>query len=90
MYVSGVFTLLTVQAAIALMQRPRYGGKIANNRFVLLLYIFITFALGTIDYAANARYTEMIWIDLRDIPGGPLALIESYMDFRINVIELFT
>ncbi|KAG2338743.1 hypothetical protein BDR05DRAFT_968883 [Suillus weaverae] len=85
----GIFTLLTVQAATALMQRPRYGGKIANNRLVLLFYIFITFALGTICYAANARYTEMIWVDLRDTPGGPLALIESALDYRINVMGLF-
>lgn len=70
------------------MQRPRYGGKIANNRIVLLFYIFITFVLGTISYAANARYTEMIWIDLRDISGGPLKLIESAMKYRINVIAL--
>ncbi|KAG1727026.1 hypothetical protein EDB19DRAFT_1751234 [Suillus lakei] len=86
----GVFSLLTVQAATALMQRPRYGGKIANNRLVLLFYIAITFALGTIGYAANARYTEMIWIDFRDAPGGPLALIESAMDYRINVMALST
>ncbi|KAG1814729.1 uncharacterized protein BJ212DRAFT_1361770 [Suillus subaureus] len=86
----GILTLLTVQAATALMQRPRYGGKIANNRLVLLFYIFITFALGTIDYAANARYTEMIWIDLRDAPGGPLALIESSLDYSINIMALST
>ncbi|KAG2052246.1 hypothetical protein BDR06DRAFT_958099 [Suillus hirtellus] len=84
----GIFALLTVQAAAALMQRPRYGGKIANNRIVLLFYIVITFVLGTISYAANARYTEMIWIDLRDIPGGPLKLIESSLKYRINVIAL--
>ncbi|KAG1880213.1 hypothetical protein F4604DRAFT_1578925 [Suillus subluteus] len=87
-YVLGIFTLLTVQAATALMQRPRYGGKIANNRLVLLFYIFITFALGTIGCAANARYTEMIWIDLRDAPGGPLALIENSLHYRINVMAL--
>lgn len=86
----GIFTLLTAQAANALMQRPRCGGKIANNRLVLLLYIFITFILGTVCYAANARYTEMIWIDLRDAPGGPLALIENAMDYRINMVAVFT
>ncbi|KAG2070617.1 hypothetical protein BDR04DRAFT_1054042 [Suillus decipiens] len=86
----GIFTLLTVQAATALMQRPRHGEKIANNRVVLLFYISITFALGTIGYAANARYTEMIWIDLRDTPGGPLGLIESALDYGINVLALST
>jgi hypothetical protein len=71
------------------MQRPRCGGKIANNRLVLLFYIFITFALGTICHAANAKFTEMIWIDLRDAPGGPLALIENALDYRINIVALF-
>lgn len=88
-YVLGIFTLLTAQAATALMQRPRCGGKIANNRLVLLFYIFITFALGTICHAANAKFTEMIWIDLRDAPGGPLALIENALDYRINIVALF-
>ncbi|KAG1767118.1 hypothetical protein EDD22DRAFT_1048920 [Suillus occidentalis] len=86
----GIFTLLTAQAAAALMQRPRCGGKIANNRLVLLLYISITFALGTICHAANAKFTEMVWIDLRDAPGGPLALIENSLDYRINIVALFS
>jgi hypothetical protein len=86
----GIYFLLTIQAWIALMQQPRYGGKIANNRLALLFYVFVTFALGTISSAANAKYTEMIWIDLRDAPGGPLALIEGFMNYRINFIALAT
>ncbi|KAG0697047.1 hypothetical protein DFH29DRAFT_1004071 [Suillus ampliporus] len=86
----GIFFILTVQAFIALMQRPRYGGKIAEHRRALLFYVFITFVLGTISFAMNARYTEMIWIDLRNAPGGPLALIENYLNYRINVLALVT
>jgi len=86
----GIYFLLTIQAWIALMQQPRYGGKIADNRLALLFYVFVTFALGTISSAANATYTEMIWIDLRDAPGGPLALIEGFMNYRINFIALAT
>ncbi|KAG0695130.1 hypothetical protein DFH29DRAFT_814504, partial [Suillus ampliporus] len=82
------FFILTVQAATALMQKPRRGGKIADHRFALLSYVFITFVLGTIGFAANARYTEMIWIDLRDAPGGPVALIENEMNYSINVVAL--
>lgn len=88
--VIGIFFLLTVQAWIALMQRPRNGGKIADNRLALLLYVTITFVLGTISFGVNAKYTEMIWIDLRDAPGGPLALIEKYMTYRINFLALAT
>ncbi|KAG1736574.1 hypothetical protein EDB19DRAFT_1910230 [Suillus lakei] len=84
----GGFFILTVQAAIALMQRPRHGGKIADHRFALLAYVFITFVFGTIGFAANAKYTQMIWIDLRDAPGGPATLIEDEMNYSINVLAI--
>lgn len=84
----GGFLILTVQAAIALVQRPRHGGKIADHRFSLLAYVFITFILGTIGFAANAKYTEVIWIDLRDAPGGPSRLIEEEMNYSINVVAI--
>ncbi|KAG2365378.1 hypothetical protein BDR07DRAFT_1398890 [Suillus spraguei] len=84
----GVYLLLTVQALIALMQRPRHGQKIANNRRALLCYTLITFALGTICFAGTAKYTEMIWIDLRDAPGGPIALIENPMHYRVNFMAI--
>ncbi|KAG2341136.1 hypothetical protein BDR05DRAFT_1031955 [Suillus weaverae] len=84
----GVYLLLTVQAVIALVQRPRHGQKIANNRRTLLCYTLITFALGTISLACNAKYTVMIWIDLRDSPGGPVALIQNAMQYRINFLAL--
>ncbi|KAG1730983.1 uncharacterized protein EDB91DRAFT_738697 [Suillus paluster] len=84
----GVFFLFTVQTWIALVQRPRHGDKTVGHRRALILYIFITFVLGTIAFAANAKYTEMIWIDLRDAPGGPTALIVNEMDYRINVLAI--
>ncbi|KAG1754291.1 hypothetical protein EDB19DRAFT_1844108 [Suillus lakei] len=84
----GIYFLLTAQAWIALMQRPRNGGKIAEHRLMLLFYIFITFTLGSISFGAGVKYTEMIWIDLRDSPGGLLPLIEHYTNYRINVLAL--
>jgi hypothetical protein len=84
----GVFLLLTIQSLVALTQRPRYGAKIADYRPALISYIIITFILGTISTAANAKFTEMIWIDLRDTPGGPLRLIEYSLEYRINVWAL--
>ncbi|KAG2135117.1 hypothetical protein DEU56DRAFT_720643, partial [Suillus clintonianus] len=84
----GIYFFLTVQACTALMQRPRYEEKIAEHRRALLFYVFITFVLMSISFALNAKYTEMIWIDNRDAPGGPLALIENYMTNRINLLAL--
>ncbi|KAG1727025.1 hypothetical protein EDB19DRAFT_204435 [Suillus lakei] len=86
----GIYFFLTVQAWVALMQRPRYGGTIADHRRALLFYVFITFVLMSISFAANARYTEMIWIDLRNTYGGPLTLIENETDYSINVLALST
>jgi hypothetical protein len=36
----------------------------------------------------NAKYTQMIWIDLRDIQGGPAWLIENELDYSINVVAI--
>lgn len=44
--------------------------------------------LGTIGFAGNARYTEVIWIDQRDALGGPAALILDELNYRINVVAL--
>ncbi|KAG1803855.1 uncharacterized protein HD556DRAFT_1215913, partial [Suillus plorans] len=84
----GAHLLLTVQAVIALMQRPRRGQKIANNRRMLLCYTLLTFALSTISFACSAKFTEMIWMDLRNAPGGPAALIENAMHYRINFVAI--
>ncbi|KAG1770934.1 hypothetical protein EDD22DRAFT_864502 [Suillus occidentalis] len=84
----GGFFILTVQAAAALIQRPRHGGKIADHRLALLAYVVVTFILGTIGFAANAKYTEMIWIDLRGTLGGPVELIEDEMAYPINVVAI--
>lgn len=84
----GGFFILTVQAAAALIQRPRHGGKIADHRLALLVYVVVTFILGTIGFAANAKYTEMIWIDLRGALGGPVELIENEMTYPINVVAI--
>ncbi|KAG1730970.1 uncharacterized protein EDB91DRAFT_1349500 [Suillus paluster] len=83
----GIYLFLTVQTWIVVMQQPRYGGR---SRRVLLFYIFITFALGTVSFAANAKYTEMIWIDLRDVPESPADLIENQMTYPINVLAIST
>ncbi|KAH0826424.1 hypothetical protein J3R83DRAFT_5399 [Lanmaoa asiatica] len=84
----GIFFLLTIQATVALTQRPRYGGPIAHHRWVLMSYVWITFALATVGFAGNARYTEMIWIDLRDAPGGPTALILDELNYWVNMMAL--
>jgi len=36
-----------------------------------VLYTVVTFALVTIGSAANAKYSQIIWIDMRDTAAGP-------------------
>ncbi|KAI6121295.1 hypothetical protein F5141DRAFT_510215 [Pisolithus sp. B1] len=83
----GVLLLLTFQAVGAILSRRRHGNG-AVYRPWLLAYVVVTFVLATIGFAANLKYTEMIWIDLRDAPGGPVALIEDELSYWINVMAL--
>lgn len=53
-----------------------------------MVYVVITFILATIGFAANAKYTQMIWIDLRNAPGGPPALINLELNYWINRLAL--
>ena len=84
----GIFFLLTIEATVALNRRPCHGGQTAHHRPMFLSYIWITFVLATIGFSGNARFTEMIWIDLRDAPGGPTALILDEFNYWINVMSL--
>jgi len=68
------------------MQRPRHGGKIAGNRRSLLFYVFITFITATVGVAGNSKYTEMIWIDLRNAKGGPVTLIQDELSYTVNIV----
>lgn len=54
----------------------------------MLSYIFITFVLATIGFAGNAKYTQMIWVDLRNAPGGPALLIDLELNYWINRLAL--
>ena len=81
-----MFSLLTFQAATAILHRRRVL-QVGVQRW-LLGYICITFVLATVGFAANVRYTEMIWIDLRNAPGGPAALIRDELSYWINLMAM--
>ncbi|KIJ34291.1 hypothetical protein M422DRAFT_91024, partial [Sphaerobolus stellatus SS14] len=87
-----ILFILTIQTAMVLLQKPKH--KIQNpkterrSRWLLLLYIFVTFALATVGTAANAKYSQMIWIDLRDSGKDPNDLIVNELEFWINRLAL--
>jgi len=74
----GVLFLLTWQAIQALL---RQRGRLPTINKILIVYSAVTFSLATVGFAANAEYTQMIYVDLRELPGGPPALITYALDY---------
>ncbi|KAJ3731265.1 hypothetical protein DFJ43DRAFT_436833 [Lentinula guzmanii] len=81
----GIYTILTIYAVIAIM-----GGRSTHSKqwkvktqcYILLFYVVVTFLLGAVGFAANARYTEDIWINFRGQPGwSPEELITDEFYF---------
>ncbi|KAF9481086.1 hypothetical protein BDN70DRAFT_876827 [Pholiota conissans] len=87
----GIFFLLTIQTTKAILGKRNYNRDSSisgRTRTIFLTYIATTFVLATIGFASNARYTQTIWIDSRDIPGGPPVLINTELNFWINRLAL--
>ncbi|KAF8522869.1 hypothetical protein JB92DRAFT_2886584 [Gautieria morchelliformis] len=85
----GMFLTLTIEATLALLrQRRKKRTPLKSTSTALLGYLAITFALATIGFGGNAKYTQMIWIDLRDASGGPPLLIQLELDHWINRMAL--
>jgi len=53
--------------------------------FGLLLFVFL--ALGTIQVAAQVKFGELIWIDYRGFPGGPVAWYHGHYNNVFNTLE---
>ncbi|KAI5118814.1 hypothetical protein M0805_000202 [Coniferiporia weirii] len=85
----GIYFLLTIQSINALLRSPHHlSDNSKKKQTTMLAYVVITFVLATIGFAGNAKYTQMIWVDLRDAPGGPAALINLELDYWINRMAL--
>ena len=77
--VSGIHLTVFSICAYYLVLNIRYKRGDRNIHF--LVYTFILFFLGTLIIAGNTKFAEEIWIDDRNVPGGPVAwLIEHYSD----------
>lgn len=64
----------------------RRTGKSLKRTWALISYITIIFILGTLYYASNSQFTQLAFIDNRDIPGGP-GVYETLF-FSIPIDEL--
>lgn len=49
-----------------------------------LSFIFIFFALGVFQVAGNTKYFERMWIDDRNVPGGPIGWYTEHFDDPVN------
>jgi hypothetical protein len=50
------------------------------------VYISFLFGLGTIGNATNTKLGEVLWIDIRDFPGGSLAFYDNGPGGPYNLI----
>ncbi|KAJ3838026.1 hypothetical protein F5878DRAFT_584075 [Lentinula raphanica] len=89
----GIYTLLSIHAVIAILRSSRRGSGgprqqkagLRMQSYILLLYVIVTFLLGAVGFAANARYTEDIWVNFRGQPGwAPEELIVDEFKFWYN------
>ncbi|KAI0749659.1 hypothetical protein C8Q80DRAFT_1101643 [Daedaleopsis nitida] len=60
---------------------PRSFKRGTANDWYLVAFTIIMFAMGTLNFACNTRMTELMFIDNRAFPGGPMAwFITNYAD----------
>lgn len=52
---------------------PRSVKRGTKNNWFLITFIWILFVMGTINFACNTRMTQLMFIDNRAFPGGPMA-----------------
>lgn len=53
---------------------------------LFLVALVMLFAMGTITIACTAKFSEQMWIDYREIPGGPNAFLAEHYDTPVNVL----
>ncbi|KAL1688297.1 hypothetical protein GGG16DRAFT_60235 [Schizophyllum commune] len=77
-------SFLTVQALIAYMSSKSQASR--NFAIPLLAFVFLIFACGTINYAANTDISRRMFVENRLYPDGPSAYLMEHYDDKINVL----
>ncbi|TDL29997.1 hypothetical protein BD410DRAFT_703038, partial [Rickenella mellea] len=70
-------------ATVYFMTRKNSGQKLS---IPLLAFVCSLFTLGTISIAANTKFSEEMWIDDRNIPGGPIAWLTEHYSDPVNTL----
>ncbi|KAJ7082025.1 hypothetical protein B0H15DRAFT_932757 [Mycena belliarum] len=79
----GVLLTLAVETLLRLLQRPR-----AHIRWPLVALTFALLAPASIAVAGDARFSQLTFIDARDYPGGPSAVVRELAAHWANVMSV--
>ena len=65
------------------MTRPSASGRISKTFFALACALF---TMGTITVSAKTKFYQLMWIDNRDIPGGPPSWILNHYNNPVETL----
>jgi hypothetical protein len=51
-----------------------------------LAFIFVLFAMGTLNFSGNTAISQLMFVDNRMYPGGPTVYLMEHYDAPINVM----
>ena len=52
---------------------PRSLQRGSKNSWFLVAFVLVMFVTGTVNFACNTRMTQLMFINNRGFPGGPMA-----------------
>ncbi|KAI0359767.1 hypothetical protein OH77DRAFT_1434208 [Trametes cingulata] len=82
----GVHLAVFAQCFYTIYFRGAGGSRDGRGRSRwLLVYIFMLFAMGTVNVACNTRMTQLMFIDNRGYPGGPNAWFFTFYSTGVNI-----
>jgi hypothetical protein len=82
---TGVHLTLFIQCFSLLAQPQGRGDKKRN--LPLLAYICVIFALGTAGFGGQLKFRELMFIQGRELPGGPLEYQATMFSSKLSVLS---
>lgn len=73
--------------SLYLIKKARSSAKEKLYRGLLILVLF---TVGTIRIATSSTFSEMMYIDNRDFPGGPATWLRERFSIAVNVVTSTT
>ena len=67
-----------------LFNHPSRGRRPPNYK--LLAYVAVIWIIATVHLSTRIKWYEMIWIDNRNIPGGPIGVLFNKFSLPINTV----